>query len=330
MAKGLHVKNLIASQTGFAVGAAGSETTVIDANGAISVPSGQDQTIGGDLVVSGGDIDAGASGAAGTVDIFPSTALKGKLTLSCADQTGNTTFTLEPAAHGQATKLVINDIGQATAYAVQASTPVTAAQANVLAANKAVVVDASKDVASFNDVTLSKLITDNNAGSPGTGVTAVEYGDGYNHTTVLTVAGTLPAITGDTAQGLGLLMYTFPAGEIIVDGSSYSLAITQSEGNINADTPEVGLGTVIATGAIVALDTPATFENISTGVAADDCNGTAEVKTAIPTAGVPFVIATGDAHTVYFNLADAFDAAAGGDAAATLGGTLVLNWRSFV
>ena len=164
-----------------------------------------------------------------------------------------------------------------------------------------------------------------NVGAANTGTTAVEYGDGMTHKTVLTVNTTLPAIAGGANLGVGKLLYTFPAGAIIVDGAYMSLAITQSQGNITADTPDGGLGTVIASGVVATLDGTGTFEDILTGQTFNDCNGTAEVKTAIPTGGVPLVIEAGAAHTVYFNVADGW--AASGDAAATLTGTVVLSWR---
>lgn len=74
----------------------------LDANGAIkngasSIASGN-QTISGDLIVSGGDLDLGASGAAGTLDIFPTTASKGKTQFTSADNTGDTTTTVAVGA----------------------------------------------------------------------------------------------------------------------------------------------------------------------------------------------------------------------------------------
>ena len=169
------------------------------------------------------------------------------------------------------------------------------------------------------------ILTEQNVGTVGTGTTAVEIGNGNSHITTLTVAGVLPAITGGVDQATGLLLYTFPAGAIIVNHAYISMAVTQSAGNITADTPEVGLGTVIGTGAVAVLST--TFEDIITGQVAADCNGTATVKTAIPTAAVPFVIEAAAAHTIHFNVADGF--AASGDAAATVAGTVVIDW-SFV
>jgi len=159
-------------------------------------------------------------------------------------------------------------------------------------------------------------------GTAATGVTAVENGNGFHHSTVLTLAITLPAIVGGTNLRVGTLIYTFPAGVIMVRGAYMSLGITQSESNIAADTPDGGLGTVIATGAAVTLTS--TFEDLLTGQTFNNCTGTVEVMALAPTGGSPFVILTGAAHTVHFNVADGW--AANGDDAATVAGTVVLDW----
>lgn len=174
----------------------------------------------------------------------------------------------------------------------------------------------------FNASTALK--TTKNVGAAGAGVTAVHYGDGFKNTAVLTVASVLPAIAGGASLGVGKLVYTLPTGAVIVDSAYMSMGITQTQGNINADTPVVGLGTVIASGAVAVLSGTATFQNILVGTAAANCTGTATVKTAIPTAAVPLVIETAGAKTVYFNVADGW--AASGDAAAIIAGTIVINY----
>lgn len=55
------------------------------------------------------NLDAGASGTAGTVDVFPSTASKGKLSISCTDQTGDTTVSLVAGAMAAARTITIPD-----------------------------------------------------------------------------------------------------------------------------------------------------------------------------------------------------------------------------
>jgi len=177
-------------------------------------------------------------------------------------------------------------------------------------ASVAAVLDASK-----------QLVTAANLGTANTGTTAAEYGDGRVHQTVLTVATTLPAITGGADLAVGKLLYTFPAGEIIVESAHMSLAITQSEGNITADTPDGGLGTTIGSGAVAVLGGTAGFENVLTGQTFNNCNGTAEVLTLVTS----LVIADAANHTLYFNVADGW--AASGDAAAGLAGTVIVNWR---
>jgi hypothetical protein len=164
-----------------------------------------------------------------------------------------------------------------------------------------------------------------NVGTVGAGSTVTERGDGGTHQSVIVVATTLGAIAGGASLGLGKLLYTFPAGEIIVESSMMSLALTQTEGHINANAPKVGLGTTLAVGAVSVLNGTAGFMNVVTEQTAANCTGTATVKTVIPTALVPLVIATAGAHTLYANFAAAW--AASGDAAAILTGTVLVNWR---
>jgi len=166
--------------------------------------------------------------------------------------------------------------------------------------------------------------TSTNVGTAGTGVTAVEYGNAYNHITVLTVAGVLSAISGSGNHGVGLKVYTLPTSAQIIKSAYMSIGITQSDGNINADTPTVGLGTTLAATAVANLTNPATLQDILTGQTANNCTGTAEVKTV---ADQILVIETGSAHTVHFNAADSW---AGADAAATVAGTVILEWTYLI
>ncbi len=172
--------------------------------------------------------------------------------------------------------------------------------------------------------TIPKVITNQNVGTANTGTTAVEYGDGYSHTTVLTVNTVLPNIPGGASLGTGVLLYTFPSNAHALWVSYMSIGITQTTGHINANTPNVGLGTVIASGAISVLSGTATFQDIITGSNAANCTGTATVSAVAPTAGAPFIKLSGGVHTVFFNAAAAW--AASGDPAALLTGTVVLNW----
>ena len=160
-----------------------------------------------------------------------------------------------------------------------------------------------------------------NVGTAGTGVTVVEYGTRFWHHTELTLAITLPDIpSGNNDFSLGNIIYTLPAGAIVVHSCQMSLGITHSEGNINADQPDGGIGTVIAAGANATLNLTSGAENILTGQTFNNCTGTVELKTV----QTSLVIETVDAHVVHFNVADAFHT--GGDDAATVAGTVILEW----
>lgn len=89
--------------------------------------------------VNSTNVDAGASGTAGTVDVFPATAAKGKLAITCADQTGDTTVSLVAGAMTDARTITIRDPGAAasiltTTDATAAATTATAAQLTRVAA----------------------------------------------------------------------------------------------------------------------------------------------------------------------------------------------------
>ena len=100
------------------------------------------------------NLDAGASGTAGTVEVFPATASKGKLSITCANQTGNTTVTLNANAMGQATAINIPDPGVSAGYVVMTTAALSLAEADVLqnavagtqAASKVVIPDANVNI----------------------------------------------------------------------------------------------------------------------------------------------------------------------------------------
>lgn len=62
------------------------------------------------------DVDAGASGTAGTVDIFPTTAAKGKLAFAAADSAGNTTTSITNASQAGARTYTIPDAGASASF----------------------------------------------------------------------------------------------------------------------------------------------------------------------------------------------------------------------
>lgn len=62
------------------------------------------------------NLDAGASGTAGTVDVFPPTAAKGKIVISAADSAGDTTTTITNASQAAARTYTIPDAGASASF----------------------------------------------------------------------------------------------------------------------------------------------------------------------------------------------------------------------
>ncbi len=96
--------------------------TIPDAGGNASfVMTEGTQTINGTKTIPAivtTNLDAGASGTAGTIDIFPATASRGKAQFDVTEQTGDTTVTHRTAAMGQATVITTPDPGAAAASVV--------------------------------------------------------------------------------------------------------------------------------------------------------------------------------------------------------------------
>ena len=163
-------------------------------------------------------------------------------------------------------------------------------------------------IATGNTITTTAAITGgniqctDNIGAAGTGVTAVEYGDGYNHVTVLTLtaAALTPTIPAD-AEGAGAIIYTFPAG--VYAGHMAHLDLTAATVDSATNAAEVSLGSVIASGDVTDTSTPATFEDWIEGQTIANVSSPATEKTTIMTAGVPLVFEAAGSHVLHINMA---------------------------
>lgn len=167
------------------------------------------------------------------------------------------------------------------------------------------------------------------AGTAGTGVTAIESGNGNHRRTELIVAATHVLVTtpDNESLGQGALIYTFPAGQIIVHRVYGDVGLEINDALLVADTPEIGLGSVVATGAIAVLN-GSTMEDIwgphvvagcDTGADATDAGQFVSTK--------EFVIANAGAHTVYLNCADAWaDGANSADVVLENAARFVIDW----
>ncbi len=156
-------------------------------------------------------------------------------------------------------------------------------------------------------------------GVAGTSCTAAEYGDGTNHKTVITVTD-LTLISPVAAANLasGKLIYTLPDGAIVTRAEYINIALTCADAVCTADTPVLGIGTTIGTGAVAVLSGTAEFVNMMAGQAVADCAGTAKLKTV----NTQLVIEAADPSIVHLNIADGW---AGADDIIA-NGTVTIEW----
>ena len=90
----------------------------VQASKAVVVDANKDASAFRNLTVT--NLDAGASGTAGSVDVFPATAAKGKLAITAADNTGDTTTALTVAAQAGAVTYTIPDAGASASFVMTA------------------------------------------------------------------------------------------------------------------------------------------------------------------------------------------------------------------
>ena len=95
-------------------------------------------------------------------------------------------------------------------------------------------------------------------------IKVVEYAEGFLHKTVITVP-SFSFATTNAAKAIGQKIYTFPAGWIIPVAASIEMVSTTG-GTTAATAGEIGLGTVIGSGANATMGAVgATSENIMEG-----------------------------------------------------------------
>jgi hypothetical protein len=157
-------------------------------------------------------------------------------------------------------------------------------------------------------------------------VSASTTGDGRDFTTVLTLTNFIVgALAGAAAAlGVGNKVFTFPAGAHIHYATYMSLGLTAAG---TTKTPDLGIGSVIASGAVAVLGGTATFEDYITGQTAADIAGTPAVKTSVATAGALTGISINEAASVkdvFVNAAATWSANNTGNLTAS--GRITLRW----
>ena len=148
----------------------------VEASKAVVVDSSKDISAFRDMDVV--NLDAGSSGTAGTMDVFPSTASSGKLALTAADNAGDTTTTIVNASQAAARTYTIPDAGASTASFMMTEGAQTVVGAQTYSGANT----------HNNDVTISTITSGGDAGARNEFIglpklRMVSYGTGTNGST---------------------------------------------------------------------------------------------------------------------------------------------------
>lgn len=153
------------------------------------------------------DIDAGASGTVGTVDIFPTTASKGKIQITAADSAGNTTTTIVNASQAGARTYTIPDAGASASFLMTAGAQTAT---GVKTFSDGIVVDAGEFTIGATAVTATAAEL-----NKATGLAATAY-----HSVA-----ELRSFTETTGAGTYTGSVTVPIGAIITDIKVWSTVL---------------------------------------------------------------------------------------------------------
>lgn len=195
-------------------------------------------------------------------------------------------------------------------------------------AGQPLVADSNKDLASLRDVTLRDSITTSGVGAAaGTGVAAVEYGNGAMHKTVLTLTNlAIPITDGGVVVGGegGQKVYDFPEGVIQLLGASYNLTTARVSTGIAAAAAMLGsLGSVVAAADVTLTSTEADMIASTTGTLTAGAGTLKKHGSLVATAF--------DGHTTaldaFLNLAVP-DADISANDTITVNGTITLTWAN--
>ncbi len=156
------------SKSGEAIDATAAELDALDitaagtvqASKAVVVDSNKDAVAFRNVTVT--NLDAGASGTAGTLDVFPTTAAKGKIAVSAADSAGDTTTTITNASQAGARTYTIPDAGASASFVMTEGAQTltgakTFATGIVFGAGSTIDADSGTASASAGAATLSKM-----------------------------------------------------------------------------------------------------------------------------------------------------------------------------
>ncbi len=167
-------------------------------------------------------------------------------------------------------------------------------------------------------------------GTVATGFTAVEQGEGTLRRTVIDLTAVTSFVTTPDTAALadGMLMYTFPTGQIWLHRVYGDIALDIDDNANDEDQAEVGLGSVIATGAVATLGAGAsTWEDLWGPHIMTGCDAIATPADAIQVVTeTNLIIPAANAHTVFLNCADTWANGAGTKDVFIQRARFVLDW----
>lgn len=181
---------------------------------------------------------------------------------------------------------------------------------------------------------LRRTSSDVQVGTAGSTVSVVEKAAGVFRVTEITIPSqVLVSFAGGGNVAGGLLLYTFPEGTIDLQKCAMHVYLKGTTAHEN-DTPEVALGTTIASGAQATLGAvAATAEDIFgpfviAGIEDDGTEGALNLSGAAGTtanSGTGKLFVGSNTRTVHLNIADGWAPTAG---SVTAAGTVWLTWTA--
>jgi alpha-ketoglutarate-dependent taurine dioxygenase len=155
-------------------------------------------------------------------------------------------------------------------------------------------------------------------------VVSKETADGINGVTILTLTSFPVGVIPDNASlgfGAALCSIQPTTATVVVKRVTLDVSLLSTVSN-TAQTPVVGVGSTVASGAVSVLSGTTTFENYFAGQAVADVAGTRLLSSKVPGT---VEVSSGAGHTMYLNTAAAW-ADVASTAAVAASGTVTIEW----
>jgi hypothetical protein len=198
----------------------------VTASKALVVDSNKDLTALRNLTLT--NVDVGASGTAGSVDVFPSTASKGKITISAVANTGDTALTITNAAQSATATMTLPDTNGAAEFVMTAAAQTVTGVKTMSGAN---VITHAPTGLKIQDSNASHLVTIAPGDESADRTLSIPVLGGAD--TVMTL-GTAQTVTGiKTMSGANIVTHA-PTGLKVQDSDATHL-VTIAPGDESAD-----------------------------------------------------------------------------------------------